>query len=156
MTTYVPSATYASIEGDSALYAPQINGLVAGEDLTLLAPCRIHTDGKVYLATTSYVTSTTLTITGGSVSGSGITSGTVPSYLTNFDGICSKAVKTGMPVTLFGVGTIAHIYDSAMTIGAGLYAPASASAGWYMSTAQVVGDLPIARTVNAYSIRIVR
>lgn len=127
----VTRSTDASIDTSSALYAPQIAGLYAGEDLDVAAPCYIKAgDGKVYMS-----------------------NATAANEAAKCMGFTPRAVKTGQPVTLFGVGA-RFKYGTGLTIGAPYYVGATAGR---LDTAQTVGDgIGVAYAVTATDIIVVR
>lgn len=110
----VTRSSDASIDPSSALYAPQIADLIAGEDLDPAAPCYIkNSDGKVYMTNA--------------------TAATEPAKVFGFT---ARAVKSGQAVTLFGQGT-RFKYGSGLSVGATLYAGATAGR---LDTAATTGD----------------
>jgi hypothetical protein len=123
----VTRSASASPDTGSLMRAPQIAGdLYAGEALDPAAPCRIHTDGLVYM-----------------------TNGTANNANANCDGFTARAVAVGQPVTLYGVGARFQ-YGSGLTPGARYYAAATAGR---LDTAATTGGLePIAVAVNATDI----
>jgi hypothetical protein len=93
----------ASMDVSTAQFAPQITGLYAGEDLDVAAPCYVKSsDGKVYMA-----------------------NGTAATEPAKCFGFTPRAVKSGQPVTLFGLGT-RFKYGTGLTIGALYYVGATA------------------------------
>ena len=120
----------ASMDASTGMFAPQISGdLYAGEALNAVAPCRIHTDGKVYMS-----------------------NGTANNASAGFDGFTPKAYTIGEPVTLFGVGARFR-YGSGMTPDTDLYV--SGTAGLLSDTATTGGLVAIARTVSSTDIRVI-
>jgi hypothetical protein len=95
-------ATDASIDTSTAQFAPQITGLLAGEDLDVAAPCCVKTaDGLVYMS-----------------------DGDAADEVANVMGFTARAVKSGQPVTLFGLGTRFR-YGTGLTKAALLYVSAT-------------------------------
>ena len=127
----VTRATSASMDAATGMYAPQITGLVAGEDLDVAAPCYIKTsDGKVYMS-----------------------NGTAATEPAEIVGFTPRAVKSTQPVTLFGKGT-RFSYGTGLTIGDKLYIGATAGR---LDTAATTGDaLGVAQIITATDIRITR
>ena len=92
----------ASIDTSTAQFAPQITGLLAGEDLDVAAPCCVKAaDGLVYMS-----------------------NGTSADEVANVMGFTARAVKSGQPVTLFGLGTRFR-YGTGLTKAALLYVSAT-------------------------------
>ena len=121
----------ASMDTSTGMIAPQITGLIAGEDLDPAAPCYIKAaDGKVYMS-----------------------NGTAANEAATFAGFTPKTVKAGEPVTLFALGTIFR-YASGLTPGAKLYIGATAGR---LDTAASVGDaVGVARVLTAETIQVTR
>lgn len=124
-------ASYASMDAASGGYAPQISdGLVAGADLDVAAPCYIKaSDGKVYMS-----------------------NGTAATEPAKFDGFTARAVKSGQPVTLFGTGAKFE-YGTGLTPGATYYIGTTAGR---LSDAATTGDaVGVARAVTSTMIRVI-
>jgi hypothetical protein len=118
------------MDASTGQFAPQISGLLAGEDLAVAAPCFIHTDGKVYECDASAADAEA-----------------------RLAGFTPRAVKSGQPVTLFGAGARFHYADSGLTPGAILYIAATAGR---LDTAATPGDYAgVAQAISATDIRIV-
>lgn len=95
----------ASMDISTGQFAPQVTGLLAGEDLAAVAPCYIKaSDGKVYMS-----------------------NGTTVGEAAKVDGFTPRAAKAGQAITLFGYGT-RFSYGSGLTPGA-LYYLADDTAG---------------------------
>jgi hypothetical protein len=127
----VTPASDVSVDGSTAQFAPQITGLLAGEDLLAAAPCYIKTsDGKVYMS-----------------------NGTAANEAAEVVGFTPRAAKSGQAITLFGKGT-RFKYGSALTIGDKLYIAATAGR---LDTAATTGDaLGVAQVITATDIRVIR
>lgn len=129
----VTRATDASVDASTTMFAPQITGLLAGEDLDVCAPCYIKSsDGKVYMS-----------------------NGTANNEAAEFVGFTPRAVKSGQPVTLFGLGTRMR-YGSGLTPGDILYIGATAGR---LDTAATTGDTVAggtAQVISATDIRVIR
>lgn len=123
--------TSASMDASTAMVAPQIPGLVAGENLDAAAPCYIKaSDGKVYMS-----------------------NGTAANEAAGFAGFTPVAKRAGEPVTLFGPGTLFR-YGSGLTPGQKLYIGATAGR---LDNAATVGDaIGVARAITAEIIQITR
>lgn len=121
----------ASLDVSTARNAPQITGLYAGEDLDACAPCYIKSsDGKVYMC-----------------------DGTADNEAAEFAGFSPRAVSSGEPVTLFGLGTRMR-YGSSLTPGDIYYVGATAGR---LDTVQQVGDsIGVAMAVSDTDIVIIR
>jgi len=127
----VTRATTASLDASTGMYAPQITGLIAGEDLDVVAPCYIKTsDGKVWMS-----------------------NGTAATEPAEIVGFTPRAVKAGQPCTLIGKGA-RFSYGTGLTIGDKLYIGATAGR---LDTAATTGDaLGVAQVITATDIRIIR
>jgi hypothetical protein len=121
----------ASLDVSTARNAPQITGLSAGEDLDACAPCYIKSsDGKAYMC-----------------------DATADNEAAEFAGFAPRAVLSGEPVTLFGLGTRMR-YGSGLTPGDIYYVGATAGR---LDTAQQVGDsVGVAMAVSDTDIVIIR
>lgn len=119
MALVTAPATSTTIDTRSAQHATQIPAstppgtLVAGEDLLAIAPCRIHSDGKVYMS-----------------------NGTAANAAANVHGWTGKTYKAGEPVTLWRAGVIVE-YGTGLTPGATLYVGTTAGR---LDTAATTGD----------------
>jgi hypothetical protein len=127
----VVRAADASMDASTGMFAPQITGLYAGEDLDAAAPCYIkNADGKVYMC-----------------------DATAADEKAVLAGFCPRASKAGQPVTLFGVGARFR-YGSGLTKGAKLYLAATKGR---LDTATTVGDaVGVAQVINDTDIRVTR
>jgi hypothetical protein len=121
----------ASMDTSQIIFAPQISGLLAGENLDPVAPCYVKAaDGKVYMS-----------------------NGTAANEAAKFDGFTPRAVVAGRPVTLFGVGARArYATTGVLTPGANLYI--GATAGRLDTVATVGGTVPVARAIDDTDIRV--
>jgi len=121
----------ASLDVSTARNAPQITGLYAGEALDLCAPCYIKSsDGRVYMC-----------------------NATADNEAAEFAGFSPRAVASGEPVTLFGLGTRMR-YASGLTPGDIYYVGATAGR---IDTAQQVGDrIGVAMAVSDTDIVVIR
>jgi hypothetical protein len=111
-------------------FAPQVTGLIAGEDLAVAAPCYIKSsDGKVYMS-----------------------NATSANEAAEVVGFTPRAAKSGEPVTLFGIGARFH-YGAALTPGNILYVGATAGR---LDTAATTGDaFGVAEVLTATDIRVI-
>jgi hypothetical protein len=127
----ITRASDASIDTSTAMYAPQIAGLLAGEDLSPVAPCYVKAaDGKVYQA-----------------------NGTAANEAAKCYGFTARTVKAGEPVTLFGAGT-RYRYGTGLSIGTVYYVGATAGR---LDNAATVGDaVGVAVALTATDIVIIR
>lgn len=120
-----PAATI-TVETRSAQHAAQIPaslGLLAGEDLLAAAPCRIHSDGKVYMS-----------------------NGTAANAAASVHGWTGKSYKSGEPVTLWRAGVIFE-YGSGLTPGATYYVGTTAGR---LDDAATTGDATgVALAINS-------
>lgn len=112
--------------------APQITGLVAGEDLLAVAPCYIKTsDGKVYMS-----------------------NGTAANEAAEFAGFTPRATKSGQPVTLYALGACFRYAAFSGQAGDKLYIAATAGR---LDTAPTTGDaVGTARVVDSERIQVIR
>jgi hypothetical protein len=121
-----------SMDVSTAQFAPQITGLVAGEDLNLGAPCYLKTtDGAIYMS-----------------------NGTSANEAAEVLGFCPRAVKSGEPVTLFGNGTrFRYKYPTDLTPGNILYVGATKG---LLDTAATTGDaVGVAQVLTAQDIVVI-
>lgn len=130
MTLLVRDA-HAGIDVSTAQFAPQITGLVAGEDIDVAAPCYIKSvDGKVYMS-----------------------NGTSADEAAEIVGFSPRAAKAGQAVTLFGKGARFR-YGSSLTPGDLYYI--GATAGRLDDTATTGDAVGVAQAITDTDIRIVR
>jgi hypothetical protein len=132
--TVLTIADTASFDSRSTANAGYISGLFAGEALDALAACRIHTDGKVYMASTSYKTS-------GSAS--------------DYAGFVAKDVPVNSPVTLFRDSAIAS-YSADMTPGKYLFISGSATKGQLSDSVVLANDEPCALAISSTDIVVIK
>lgn len=127
----VTRSSNASMDASTGMYADQITGLEAGEDLDIVAPCYIKSsDGKVYMS-----------------------NGTAATEPAEVVGFTPRAVKSGQPVTLFGKGTRFR-YGTGLTPGDKYYVGATAGR---LDTAATTGDaVGVAQAINSTDIRVIR
>lgn len=121
----------ASIDASTAMFAAQITGLIAGENLNACAPCYVKAaDGKVYQS-----------------------NGVAVAEAAKFDGFAARSALAGQPITLYGVGTRMR-YGNALTPGTDLFV--DAVAGGLADAATTGGTTAIARVVDTTDIRVTR
>jgi hypothetical protein len=121
----------ASLDVSTGMYADQVSPLRAGEDLDAAAPCRIHSDGLVYMS-----------------------NGAAADANAKFDGFTPKAYKAGEPLTLFGAGARFRYSNGGLTPSQDLYIGATAGR---LDDAATTGDaVGVARAIDASDIRITR
>ena len=127
----VTRSSYAGLDASTGMYAPQITGLKAGEALDIAAPCYIKSsDGLVYM-----------------------TNATAANEAAEVAGFTPRAVASGEPVTLFGVGARFR-YGSSLTPGDILYAGATAGR---LDTGATTGDSAgVAMVVTSEDIVVIR
>lgn len=119
----------ASMDTSTAMYAPQISGLIAGEDIALGAPCYIKaSDGKLYNAT-----------------------GAAVNAAAKIDGFSGRNAKAGQALTIYGKGTRFR-WGSALTPAQDLFL--DAVAGGLNTVATTGGLVAIARAINDTDIRV--
>lgn len=122
----------ASVDASTGMLAPQITGLIAGEDIDAAACCYIKaSDGKVYMS-----------------------DGTAATEPAKTDGFNARSnVKAGQPVTLLGKGTRFR-YGTGLTPGARYYVGTTKGR---LDTAATTGDaVGVAAAINATDIRVTR
>lgn len=119
----------ASVDASTAMMAPQITGLIAGEDIAVAAPCYIGSDGLIYEA-----------------------NGTTDDEKADVAGFSPRTCKAGEPLTLYGVGARFR-YGSGLTPGARLYLGGTDGR---LDTAPTVGDpAGIARVITSTDIVVI-
>lgn len=121
----------ASLDASTGMYAPQITGLYAGEDLDVAAPCYIKSsDGMVYMS-----------------------NGTAANEAAEIVGFTPRAAKAGQPITLVGKGA-RFGYGSGLTPGDIYFIGATKGR---LDTAATTGDaVGVAQAVTATDIRVTR
>lgn len=124
----------ASMDAATGMFAEQISGLVAGENLDPLAPCHIEGNGKVYMSN-------------GAQAGAAATAAELEDA--KVDGFCVQSVLAGEAVTLFGRGLRAR-YASGLTPGQNLYV--GATVGRLDTAASTLGTKVVARAITATDI----
>ena len=118
----------ASMDASTGMLAPQITGLLAGEDLDVAAPCYIASTGLVHMC-----------------------DATAADELAIMAGFTPRAVKSGQPVTLFSVGARFR-YGSSLTPGVVLYIAETAGR---LDTAPTTGDaVGVAQVITPTDIRV--
>lgn len=127
----ITRSTNASIDTNTAMYAPQISGLIAGEDLDMASPCYIKSsDGKVYMS-----------------------NGTAANEAAEVIGFTPRSVKSGEPVTVFGKGARFR-YGTGLTPGDKYYI--GATAGRLDSAATTGDSTGVAQAITSTDIRVIR
>jgi hypothetical protein len=124
-------ASTASMDTATGMFAPQISGLIAGEDIDVAAPCYIKSsDGKVYMS-----------------------NGTSANEAAEFIGFSSVARLAGQPLTLFGTGA-RFSYGTGLTPGDRYYIAATKGR---LDTATTTGDaVGVAQAITSTDIRVTR
>lgn len=119
----------AHADTHTIMYAPQVPGLLAGEDLPPVSACKIDVaTGKVMLAADG----------------------------DDFAGFNLDDKKAGEPVTLYSVGaTFQYTAPAGLTPGAKLYLAAAANKGLLDTVPPTAGVRPVAQAVDNKHIRIV-
>ena len=127
----VTRATDASMDASTGMFAQHLAGLVAGENLDVVAPCYIKTsDGKVYM-----------------------TNGTAANEAAEVIGFTPRSAKAGEPIALFGYGARFR-YGTGLTPGNRLYVSATAGR---LDDAATTGDTKgVAVVLNSTDIMVVR
>jgi hypothetical protein len=121
----------AGVDASTAAVAPQISGLVAGEQLFAGAIVQIKAaDGKVYLA-----------------------NGTAADSNAKIAGVVPRAAAIGQPVTIYGVGARFR-YSSGLTPNAILFLGTTAGRA---DTAATTGDaVGVLRVINDTDVQVIR
>lgn len=127
----ITRATTVSMDASTGMFAPQITGLIAGEDLLAGAPVYIKTaDGLVYMS-----------------------NGTAANEAAEIIGFTPRAVKSGQPVTPFGKGARFN-YSTGLSPGDKYYIGTTAGR---LDTAATPGDaLGVAQAITSTDIRVIR
>lgn len=122
----------ASLDTSTGQFAPNITGLICGEDIDPAAPCFIQTsDGLVYMF-----------------------DGTAADVKAKLAGFSPAARKAGQPITLFGVGARFGYSAAALTPGQILFGAATKGR---LDTAATTGDaVGIAQAITNSDIRVTR
>ena len=125
MTLVATRATGPDMDTSTGMYAPQITGLIAGEDLLACAPCYIKgSDGKIYQS-----------------------NGTAATAAADVVGFSVEARKAGQACTLRALGTRLGYCDAGtLTPGAKYFL--AATAGRLDTAATTGGTVAIARAVT--------
>lgn len=127
----VNRATDASMDTSTGMFAPQIAGLIAGENIDRCACCYIKTsDGKVFMS-----------------------NGTAANEAAEFAGMSAKAAVAGRPVTLFGIG--ARFRYAASGLGPGDKYFVAATPGRLDTAATIGGTVPVAQAIDDTDIRLI-
>ena len=123
-------ASTASVDASTAMFAAQVAGLVAGENIDACAPCYIKAaDGKVYMS-----------------------NGTAANAAAKVDGFSAQSCKAGSGVTLLGPG-LRMSYGTGLTIAALYYVAATAGR---LDTAATTGGLTaVAKAISATDIVVI-
>ena len=123
-------ASTASVDTSTAMFAAQVAGLVAGENIDGCAPCYVKaSDGKIYMS-----------------------NGTANNAAAKVDGFSAQACKAGSGVTLLGPG-VRMSYGTGLTIGSLYYV--GATAGRLDTAATTGGLVAVAKAITATDIVVV-
>lgn len=127
----VTRSTKAKMDASTGMYAPQLTGLYAGENLDVVAPCYIKSsDGKVYMC-----------------------DATSANEAAEFAGFTPRAALAGEPITLYGEGAIFR-YGTSLTPGDVYYMGATAGR---LDTAATTGDTSgLVQAINSTDVRVFR
>lgn len=129
--TLVVKSANASVDASTAMVAGQVSGLIAGEDIAILDVCYLKSDGKVWRATAAAANAAAVPL-----------------------GIAPRAAKSGQPITVYGISTVAKYSDALLTPGAKLYI--GETAGRLSSIATTGDAVGIAQAIDDSNIRITR
>lgn len=123
----------ASVDGSTAMVAPQISGLLAGEDLSAGAPCYIASDGSIKLC-----------------------NATAADEKAVLAGFATRTAKAGQAVTLVGAGARFRYVEvgDALTPGQILYL--SGTPGELSDDATTGDMLGVAQAITPTDIRVTR
>lgn len=123
-------AADASVDTSTAMFAPQVAGLTAGEDISACAPCYVKAaDGLVYMS-----------------------NGTAANAAAKVDGWSAQAAKSGQGVTLLGVG-LRMRYGTGLTVAALYYL--GTTAGRLDTAATTGGTVALAKAITTTDVVIV-
>ena len=127
----VTRSSDASLDATTGMKAPQLTGLLAGENIDAVAPCYIKSsDGKLYMS-----------------------NGTAANEAAEFVGVSAAAARAGEAVTVFGLGARFR-YGTGLTPGDVLYIAATAGR---LDTAATTGDaVGVAQVITSTDIRVTR
>jgi len=130
--TLIVKSTKASIDANTAMKAPQITGLIAGENIAVCDACYIKAaDGKVYRC-----------------------SAAAADEKARLAGVAPRAAKAGEPITLFSLGLLFKYSDASLVPGAIIFLAEAAGA---LSTTATTGDaVGVGQAVDTNNIRITR
>lgn len=118
------------MDASTAMFAPQISGLVCGEDINVGCPCYIKAaDGKIYNS-----------------------NGVAATEPAKVDGFSPRNAKSGQALTLFGKGARFR-WSTGLTPGQNLFL--GATAGGLDTAATTGGTVAIARAINDTDIRVI-
>lgn len=131
MATVAKSAL-ASFDASTGMVAPQVSGLILGEDvLEAVTPLQLKADGKLWKASGAAADANARV----------------------FGWSTRKNGKSGQPMTVYGLGAVAKYSDSLLTPGAIYYLGAAG----VLSDVATAGDaVGIAQACDADNIRITR
>lgn len=118
-----------SPDASTAMFARNVSGLLAGEDLTVGQACYIKSDGKAWKA-----------------------NGTSANAAAVFVGLAAKTTVAGQPVTLLGANS-RWKYGSGLTPGARYYV--SATAGSLDDAATTGGTVAVAIAIDTTDIMVI-
>jgi hypothetical protein len=141
MTDITKTASGNTTNGNSVNKLYPVMGLYAAADLPASSPVYIKSDGTVALCVNT-VTENAQEVTTG-----------VTLAQSSFVGFVGIDYASGEVCSIYGKGLIMG-YASGMTPGALLFV--SDTAGELATSAQVVGDLPVARVIDAKHILVIR
>lgn len=120
----------ASMDASTGAFAPQVSGLICGEDIDAGAPCHIRSsDGKLYMSI-----------------------GTAANEAAEFVGFAPRAAKSGQALTLFGMGARFR-YGTGLTPGDKFFL--AATAGRLDTAATTGGTIALARVVTPTDIVVI-
>jgi len=123
-------AADASVDASTAMFAPQISGLVAGEAIAACAACYVKAaDGLVYNS-----------------------NGTAADAAAKVDGFSAQAATAGQGVTLFGPG-LRMRYGTGLTIAALYYL--GTTAGRLDTAATTGGTVAVAKAITSTDVVII-
>lgn len=124
----ITTALDASIDASTAMFAPQITGLLAGEDLALCGPCYLKSsDGLVYKS-----------------------NGTALNEAAEFIGISPRGARLGEAVTIYGQGTRFRVSGGTLVPGDFYFVAATAGAWDNVATiGDTVGTIQAISTTDA-------
>lgn len=128
----------ASVDTSTAMFAPQVAGLVAGENIDACAPCHVEADGKVYMSA-------------GSQAGAAPTAAETAD--SKVDGFSAEPARAGQGVTLLGPGVRMRYASGGLTPGALFYV--GTTPGRLDTAPTALGTVAVAKAITATDVVVI-